>query len=187
MAKVDEVRRRFWGKVVTCFTSYYPCRIKNVGLDGENVRKLVWSFKSGENTEYVAQKTADELINKYGDDISGIVFVCVPASSKEKNEIRYKNFSKRVCELSGAINAYDHVRVVNERPEIHKHRKQRNNAADNVESLEIDKDFFNKARFCLFDDLLTSGASGAALSNKLEQYGAQFLGFFALAKTTYKL
>lgn len=64
MAKVDEVRRRFWGKVVTCFTSYYPCRIKNVGLDGENVRKLVWSFKSGENTEYVAQKTADELINK---------------------------------------------------------------------------------------------------------------------------
>jgi len=54
MAKVDEVRRRFWGKVVTCFASYYPCRIKNVGLDGENVRKLVWSFKSGENTEYVA-------------------------------------------------------------------------------------------------------------------------------------
>ena len=61
MAKVDEVRRRFWGKVVTCFASHYPCRIKNVGLDGENVRKLVWSFKRGENTEYVAQKTADEL------------------------------------------------------------------------------------------------------------------------------
>lgn len=39
------------------------------------------------------------------------VFTCIPASTAEKNETRYKAFSEKVCELTGAINAYDHIKV----------------------------------------------------------------------------
>ena len=90
MAKVDDTTKRFWNKAIVSFLKYYPVRIKNVGLEQEAARKIVWDFKDGKSHEEVAQMTAKHLKDMFGDKVKDIVFSCVPASSAEKNELRYK-------------------------------------------------------------------------------------------------
>lgn len=125
MAKADDTTKRFWNKAIVSFLKYYPVRIKNVGLEQEAARKIVWDFKDGISHEEVAQMTAKHLKDMFGDKVKDIVFSCVPASSAEKNELRYKGFSARVCELSGAVDAYQHVSVTGERLTVHEHRKDK--------------------------------------------------------------
>lgn len=125
MAKVDDITKRFWNKEIVSFLKYYPVRIKNVGLEQEIARKIVWDFKDGRAHEEVAQMTAKYLKDMFGYKVKDIVFSCVPASSTEKNELRYKNFSARVCELSGAIDGYPHVSVTGEQLAVHEHRKDK--------------------------------------------------------------
>ncbi|WP_370788158.1 hypothetical protein [Bacteroides nordii] len=110
MAQVNETIKRFWNKHIVAFYPYVPARFKNVSEDIKQYRELVYSFKSGERYEEVAQLTAHKLKEEFGDKVTEIVFTCIPASSAEKNELRYKKFSERVCELSGAVNGYEHLK-----------------------------------------------------------------------------
>ena len=61
IAKVDDTTKRFWNKAIVSFLKYYPVRIKNVGLEQEAARKIVWDFKDGKSHEEVAQMTAKHL------------------------------------------------------------------------------------------------------------------------------
>lgn len=95
MAKViDEKIKRQLEKKTTFFLKYFPVRIKNVGEDAVEARKLVWAFKDAEDgaCEKVARMTADHISKEYGDRAKDIVFVCVPASTQEQNESRYRRF-----------------------------------------------------------------------------------------------
>lgn len=85
MAKVDDTTKRFWNKAIVSFLKYYPVRIKNVGLEQEVARRIVWDFKDGKAYEEVAQMTAKHLKDMFGDRVKDIVFSCVPASTTEKN------------------------------------------------------------------------------------------------------
>ena len=106
------------------FYKYFPTRIKNVGEREINDRKVIFDFKDGRAFEDVAQRTATAMTERYGLECGNIVFSPVPASTGEKNEIRYKAFCERVCELTGAINGYGHVSISKERSPLHKNRKQ---------------------------------------------------------------
>ena len=119
MAQVNETIKRFWNKHIVAFYPYVPARFKNVSEDIRQYRELVYSFKSGERYEEVAQITAKQLKEEFGNKVSEIVFTCIPASSVEKNELRYKKFSERVCELSGAVNGYEHLKVIADKKSIH--------------------------------------------------------------------
>lgn len=105
------------------FCKYFPARIRNVSEREIADRKLVFDFKDGRAYEEVAQRTAANMTERYGTSCTNIVFSPVPASTDKKNEIRYKAFCQRVCELTGAINGYDHVSVSGERLTIHENRK----------------------------------------------------------------
>ena len=107
------------GKAADMVLQVFPKRIQNVGEKEIADRQLVYDFKDGRSHEAVAQMTAARMIEKHGNGCSQLVFIPVPASSVRKNEIRYMDFCKRVCELTGAINGYDHVRVCGERLAIH--------------------------------------------------------------------
>ena len=72
------------------FYKYFPTRIKNVGEREINDRKVIFDFKDGRAFEDVAQQTAFAMTEKYGLECGNIVFSSVPASTGEKNEIRYK-------------------------------------------------------------------------------------------------
>ena len=187
MAKVDETIRRFWHKHIVSFYPYFPARFKNVGESNEMARQLVYAFKSGERYEEVAQMTAKQLKEEFGDRVSEIVFTCIPASSVEKNELRYKKFSERVCELSGAVNGYEHLKVIADKKSIHESRKKRSKQTDIMQNIDIDGEWFRNRSVVTMDDCLTSGKSWTALGSKLEEFGAEILAGYFLSKTTYKL
>ena len=80
------------------FLKYFPVRVRNVGEDAVAARQLIWDFKDSRNDafEKVAHMTATHLIQGGGERIKDIVFVCVPASTQDKNESRYMAFCNRV-------------------------------------------------------------------------------------------
>ena len=100
-------------------------------------------------------------------------------------EIRYKAFSERVCELSGAINGYPHISVQGERLAVHEHSTEK--SITKVQVVDFDEPFFANKSCLVFDDVITRGISFGTFANKLEAFGANVLGGFFLGKTTYKV
>lgn len=168
------------------FCKYFPARIRNVSEREIADRKLVFDFKDGRAYEEVAQRTAANMTERYGTSCTNIIFSPVPASTDKKNEIRYKAFCQRVCELTGAINGYDHVSVSGERLTIHENRKAEKEVRK-VNVIEFDSAFFNGRSVVVFDDVITKGLSYATYANQLESLGANVLGGIFLARTHYKV
>ena len=173
-------------KIMVWLMKYYPVRIKNVGEQQKADRQTIWDFKDGRAYEQVAQMTAKHLQELFGSRLTGIVFSCVPASTAEKNELRYKRFSERVCELTHAINGYPHMQVSAGRLAVHEHRKDEAEART-AQMADYDTDFFKGKDVLLFDDIITTGISYATTAENLEACGANVLGGLFLAKTFYKV
>jgi predicted amidophosphoribosyltransferase len=186
MEKASENTKRFWGMVLTSFLKYYPARLKVKDEEMEVARHKVLDFKDGREYEETAQMTAHYIIERFGNQASGIVFSCVPASTAVKYELRYKRFMERVSELCGVMNGYDHVRILEDRLAIHEHRKDEEKHIERVRVMDFDGDFFKGKDVICFDDVLTTGESWATYAQHLEQLGAHILGGIFLAKTTYK-
>jgi len=174
------------GKIMVWLMKYYPVRIKNVGEQQKADRQTIWDFKDGRAYEQVAQMTAKHLQELFGSRITSIVFSCVPASTAEKNELRYKHFSERVCELTHAINGYPHMQVSAGRLAVHEHRKNETEART-AQMADYDTDFFKGKDVLLFDDIITKGISYTTTAENLEACGANVLGGLFLAKTFYKV
>lgn len=186
MAITDESILKQLRKLKVCFLKYYPVRVKkNIGIEQQLARQMVWGFKDGKNFEQVAVRVAAELKSQFGEKVTEIVFCCVPASSAEKNEIRYKEFSRIVCELSGAINGYPHISVQGERLAVHEHNTEK--SITKVQVVDFDEPFFANKSCLVFDDVITRGISFGTFANKLEAFGANVLGGFFLGKTSYKV
>lgn len=165
MAKtIDLELQRQLDKPQTWFCKYYPARIRNVGEKEIADRQLVFDFKDGRAYEEVAQRTATAMTERYGASCANIVFSPVPASSSEKNEIRYHAFCQRVCELTGAINGYDYVSVSGRRLTIHENRKTEKEVRK-VNVIEFNSAFFNGKSVVVFDDVITKGLSYAVYAN----------------------
>ncbi len=186
MAQIDENIKKQLDKPQTWFCKYFPKRIQNVGEKEIADRNLVYAFKDGKAYEKVAQITASSMKEQYGETCTNIVFSPVPASTGKKNEIRYKAFCKRVCELTGAINGYDHVKVCGERLSIHEHRKAEKEIRK-VSVLEFDEQWFDGKTVLVYDDVITRGMSYAIYANQLESFGANVLGGIFLARTHYRV
>ena len=150
-------------KELISFLRYFPSRIKNIGMDAVFDRQIVYDYN--------------------------VVFSCIPASSPERNEMRNRHFSELVCKFSGAIDGFSHVSVIGERTAVHgtkikkEERAKRINEQNNI---EIDADFFKNKEVCIWDDVVTTGASFNAYVSQLEQAGAHVTNGIFLAKTSYK-
>ena len=171
-------------KPLTWFCKYYPKRIINVDERGEAARQIVYEFKDGVAHEAVAQMTSLAMREQYGKACQDIVFMTLPASSKTKNEIRYKNFCQRVCELTGAINGYEHIQVEGNRLAIHENRELEKDIRK-VNIIRFDEKWMRNKLIVIFDDAITKGISYANFANQLEALGAHVLGGIFLAKTHY--
>ena len=173
-------------KPQTWFCKYFPKRIRNVGEKEISDRQMVYDFKDGRSFEAVAQMTAANMQEQYGESCKNIVFVQVPASTSSKNELRYKAFCERVCELTGAINGYEHVRVIGGRLAIHENRKMEKEIRK-VHIIDFDEDWFSGKSVVTFDDVITRGITWATYADQLENLGAHVIGGIFLAKTHYKV
>ena len=155
-------------KPQTWFCKYYPARIRNVGDKEIADRQLVFDFKDGRAYEEVAQRTAENMLTLYGKGCVNIVFAPVPASTSESNELRYKAFCHRVCELTGAENGYEHVRVCGERKTIHDNRKNEDEVRK-ANVVEFDEPFFDNKMVLVFDDVITKGLLSSTKKPSKEQ------------------
>ena len=167
-------------KELSSFLRYYPTRIKNVGIDGVFDRQTIFDFKDGCNQPQVAQFVAKELVRKFGRKIGKVVFSCVPASSQERNETRNKAFSALVCQLSGAIDGFSHVKVNGERSAVHGTKMKKEVRAKRLEesnTIEVDASFFKNKIVCVWDDVVTTGTSFCAYAAQLESAVATSVGF----------
>lgn len=186
MRQIDENIKNILAKPQTWFVKYFPKRIKNLNDEQQANRQLVYDFKDGKASAQVAEQTAKHLIATYGEDCKNIVFAPIPASSAEKNEIRYKDFCNIVCNLTGAINGYNHIKVSGERLSIHENRKAEKSIRES-NIIDFDEDFFNGKQVLVFDDVITKGISYATYAKQIEDLGANVLGGVFLARTHYKV
>ena len=176
-------------KELYSFLRYYPMRIKKIGIEDIVAREMVNEFKSGLVQQSIAKCVAKELVRIYGRKVKNVVFSCIPASSQEKNEIRNKAFSALVCQFSGAIDGYSHVKVLGERTSVHgtKVKKEiREQRMNEQNSIEVDAPFFFGKNVCIWDDIVTTGTSFCYFTSQLEKVGAHVTNGFFLGKTSYK-
>ena len=159
------------------------------GIDALFDRQTIFDFKDGCNQPQVAQFVAKELVRKFGRKIGKVVFSCVPASSQERNEERNKAFSALVCQLSGAIDGFSHVKVSGERSAVHGTKMKKEVRAKRLEesnTIEVDASFFRNKIVCVWDDVVTTGTSFCAYAAQLERVGAHVTNGIFLGKTSYR-
>lgn len=63
--------------------------------------------------DIVIPQIKSKLVTTFGtESLKCITFVCIPASSALKTQARYEEFSQRLCNETGMINAYAHMQVI---------------------------------------------------------------------------
>ena len=183
----------FMGFQAISMLEYYPTTSKvNETSDIWNDRRMVWNFKNNpekvydeENAKAVewAVLQAKEIIETtFGkENAKYITFVCIPASSQEMTERRYKIFSEKLCKATGMIDAFNHIKVSHAKTEKHS-----GGSSFSQDMLEYDKDFFKDKYVLLFDDVITTGSSMKSFKSKLQEFGSVVIGGMSIGRTKDK-
>lgn len=168
---------------------YYPttCEFDVEDKDWD-IRYLIWNFKNNpEKTISVEHdKAMKEVITKvsrvityfFKDQVKNITLVCIPASTIQVNELRYREFSSILCEKTGMDNAFDHVKIITE-------KRPKHLGFSDIAKYEFDKDYFSGRCVLLFDDVITKGKSMLRMYGHMKVLGAQVVGGITIGKTTH--
>ena len=103
----------------------------------------------------------------YGLDCGNIVFSPVPATTGEKNEIRYRAVDCTRQFAYSFTECYEHVPISKERRPLHKNRKAEIDIRKE-DNIVFDSAFFNGKSVLVFDDIITKGISYATYAHQLE-------------------
>lgn len=181
MKTVTEEMKQQWGKWMGYLYDYLPTKYKDISKRDWAVRRFVWNFKDGKQSMDAARLVARKLREQFGGACGEMTFVCIPASSGEKHEARYKAFSEEVCRLTGCRNAYQAVSLEGERLAVHEWKQKK--SVHQCQIISFDNDFFKGQKVIVFDDIVTNGYSYARFACKLEALGAMVVGGLFLART----
>lgn len=175
------------------FIKYFPISLQDFDATDEEWkdRKFIWNFKNNpdKRTQYTpilhehalnkAIEMLEERLNQtFGELLTELTLVCIPASSPSKNEARYKEFSERLCESTGMSNAYSHITVTEEAVERHE-----GGEGVRINTVLFDWDYFNGRCILLFDDVLTTGGSMRRYAERFASHGAEVIACMTLGKT----
>ncbi len=159
---------------------YLPQRyLGHASFEAQEADRHILDFKSGRR---YAIEWASRLMGKALSlmDLKDTIIVCIPASCQQTYTRRFRKFSANVCAMTGAINGFDHIRVIGKREKVHISGDHA--AEDNV---WIDTDFFLGKRILIIDDICTTGRTSDAFREKMEQAGAHVRMAMFLAKTKH--
>ena len=182
-----------WAHLTPDFTykyllRYYPvtCEFKVNDKEWED-RWKVWNFKN--NKEKISEEEHDEAMSWVIDNVTNVLekdlgretlphltLVCIPASSKERTEHRFLEFSDLFCKTTGMNNAYSYMKVVQD-------STPKNQGGTGKPIIEYDADFFKGKNVLLFDDIITKGFSMLRMKEKMEELGATVIAGFSIGKT----
>lgn len=164
--------------------TYIPTSIQ---ADGKawGIRKKVWRFKDGDtSTSSEVAQWVSSTLDEAMPDLENCTFVCIPASTEERTQMRYEQFAQEVCKATQMANAYKHIKMEGERLAIHEHKVCK--TLSKVQVLKFDRRFFNGRKVIIFDDVITKGKSFATMVEYLEEMGAVVVGGIFLAATAFQ-
>ena len=175
------------------FFYYYPttCDFEATEDEWDN-RWTIWNFKNtpGKTSDMDHQQTLNYVIpmvksrlkETFGEsNLKYLTLVCIPASSQSKTQLRYEEFSNRLCSDLGLINAYSHITVTESREARHL-----GGGGTNLAHLSFDEEFFKDKYVLLFDDVITRGDSMRIFARKMQRLGARVVGGLSLGKTKHE-
>ena len=161
---------------------YVPQRfLGRVPLEQKILNMMILGFKDGRNvySRIFARQMARALSEI---DMSNVVVVCVPASTRYSHVRRWKQFSAMLCRLTGAIDGFDRVQVSGSRRRAHITGECE--LATNIKHyVHIDADFFSGKKVLVIDDIYTTGQSSTAFIGAMQAAGASVVMAMFLAKT----
>ena len=161
---------------------YVPQRfLGRVPLEQKILNMMILGFKDGRNvySRIFARQMARALSEI---DMSNVVVVCVPASTRYSHVRRWKQFSAMLCRLTGAIDGFDRVQVSGSRRRAHITGECE--LATNIKHyVHIDADFFRGKKVMVIDDIYTTGQSSTAFIGAMQAAGASVVMAMFLAKT----
>ena len=174
---------------------YYPTTVEFEADDDEwDDRWTVWIFKNdpGKTPEEAHQRVLNRVVPKFAgllkdtfgeESLKYLTLVCIPASTEEKNNARYKEFSKRLCQETSIENGFSHIHLTRDRVA----KREGGNADDvSIANYSFDDIFFNGKRVILLDDIITKGNSMRIAKAKLEKLGAQVICGLSVGKTRHE-
>ncbi len=162
--------------------SYLPQRfLKRASFEQTDLDRRILDFKSGRG--YAIRWAAREMARSLAlMDLHDTIIVCIPASCKRTNGIRYKHFSEELSERLGAVNGFGHIIVSGHRRKAHiSHVHELADGAN--ECYHIDEDFFRGKSVMVVDDITTTGKTANAFIERMESVGAHVRMAMFLAKT----
>lgn len=151
--------------------------------------RFIWSFKNdpAKNiSEHEHNLALDKAINwvetvlkeTFGYDVNKLTLVCLTASTRLKNDRRFKSFAERVCNDLNMYNAYNHINIVSDGEAKHEGG-----------TVTVDKSYdtcwFKDKYIVLFDDVRTSGRGIEKEKRILESLGATVICAITLGQTTH--
>lgn len=161
---------------------YVPQRfLGRVSLEQKILNMMILGFKDGRNvySRIFARQMARALSEI---DMSNVVVVCVPASTRYSHVRRWKQFSAMLCRLTGAVDGFDRVQVSGSRRRAHITGECE--LATNIKHyVHIDADFFRGKKVLVIDDIYTTGQSSTAFIGAMQAAGASVVMAMFLAKT----
>lgn len=131
------------------------------------IQNKINDFRNGKNQQYFINIFKDKLSQEQINP-SNTILICIPCSTKEKYEIRYRDFSEEVCRLTGLINGYSYINKLK--------------SIDNLNS-----NYFYKKEVIVFTDLVCSGKTANNFIEKLNKVNAKITYCIALAVLYEKL
>ena len=181
--EIPENWKSVWRKDMQFFYDYLPTKYMANKREWQ-IRELIWNFKDGGNkkvTSKVAAIIAKQIRKQYGDKANNMLFVCVPASSEEKNRQRYEAFCEEVCALAGIGNGYPAIKVEGGRLAIHEAKDGKH--IKNTQIITFDAEALQGKQCIVFDDIITNGHSYARFATALEAQGAEVVSGYFLGRT----
>ena len=161
------------------FYSYVSRKVLHVSKAKERARDFVLSFKSGKVSSCKrAVKLVSSFLKREGLCSSEYTFICIPSSSPEKNELRFKEFTSMVSAAASVENGFNLVQVVGSRSEVHAGGSR--DICNYVVSPMV-----KGRKVIVFDDVETTGITFASFAAELERIGAEVVQgvFLAVAET----
>ena len=158
------------------FYDYCPERSDRTPRDERN-HGLILDFKEGKDD--LAIHLVTEFIFRYipAKELEHWMLCVIPASTREKNEQRYRHFCERVSKVCGIQNGYHEIIILFDR--VNSRERKTDNA---VANLQFGAGFAGK-RVLLFDDIVTRGASFVQCAEQIKSHGAASVTGLFLGKT----